>query len=76
MTTVPQNAAVPMPQPITSADEAERTIVQLMDVMDALLRVIEEETELVRAGRLANAAQLEKSKTDLARPLRHRGSHG
>jgi hypothetical protein len=67
MTTAPQNAAAAMPQPITSSEEAERTIVQLMDVMDALLQVIEEETALVRAGRLASAAQLEKSKADLAR---------
>jgi hypothetical protein len=38
-----------------------------MDVMDSLLGVIEQETELVRAGNLAGAARLESSKTELSR---------
>jgi len=52
---------------IGSAAEAEQVIGHLMDVMDALLGVVEEETALVRAGRIAEAARLEPSKQDLSR---------
>ena len=38
-----------------------------MDVMSALLGVIERETELVRAGKLREAMALEPKKTDLSR---------
>jgi hypothetical protein len=55
------------PRPVTSPAEALRLVSHLSDVMDALLGTIEEETELVRAGRLREAAQLEASKTDLSR---------
>jgi hypothetical protein len=39
----------------------------LMDVMSALLGVIERETELVRAGKLREAMNLENKKTELSR---------
>ena len=39
----------------------------LMDVMSALLGVIERETELVRAGKVREAMALEPQKTDLSR---------
>lgn len=54
-------------RPIGSAGEAELVITHLIDVMDALLGVIEEETTLVRAGKLAAAAQLEPTKQELSR---------
>jgi hypothetical protein len=60
-------AAPSSPPPIANAADAEQEIVRLMDVMDTLLKVVEEETNLVRAGRLATAAKLQQAKTDLAR---------
>jgi hypothetical protein len=39
---------------------------ELATAMDAILRVIEQETALVRAGRLADAAKLQAEKTELA----------
>lgn len=61
--------AQPAPQSrvVTNAAEAELLMKHLMDVMDALLGVVEEETELVRAGNLAAAAKLETSKAELTR---------
>lgn len=41
-------------------------IAHLSGVMDELLAVIEQETQLVRAGRLSEATQLSQQKTDLA----------
>jgi hypothetical protein len=55
------------PTPIQSAGEAEKLISHLVDVMDALLAMIEEETELVRAGRLDQVLAYEQTKTDLSR---------
>ena len=39
---------------------------ELATAMDAILRLVEQETELVRAGRLAAAAKLQAEKTELA----------
>jgi hypothetical protein len=63
----PATADTPLPRPVGDPAEAELLITHLMDVMDALLAVVEEETELVRAGRLAAAAKLEPSKHELTR---------
>jgi hypothetical protein len=52
---------------VTDAAEAELLMKHLMDVMDALLAVIEEETELVRAGTLSGLPQIEAAKTELSR---------
>ena len=52
---------------VTNTAEAELLMKHLMDVMDTLLGVVEQETELVRAGNLAGAAKLEASKTELSR---------
>ena len=38
-----------------------------MEVMSALLGIIERETELVRAGKVREAMRLEAQKTDLSR---------
>ena len=47
-------------------DEAEIVIIHLVDVMDAMLDLIEDETKLVRAGKLSAAAQLVPSKHELS----------
>jgi hypothetical protein len=55
------------PRPITNSSEAQDVIGHLSDVMDALLGVVDQETALVRAGRLSDAAKLEPTKSQLAR---------
>src|SRR5271169_2120080 len=50
-----------------NAAEARKLAENLMDVMSALLSVIEGETELVRAGKLREAMKLEPQKTELSR---------
>jgi hypothetical protein len=62
----PQQAQVPV-RPVSSAEEAELLIKHMLDVMDALLETIEEETRLVRAGKLIDATKLEATKTELSR---------
>jgi hypothetical protein len=47
--------------------DAGTLIAHLTGVMDSIIGVVEQETELVRAGRLTEAAQLEPAKTALAR---------
>jgi hypothetical protein len=54
------------PRPVSSAAEGDLVIKHLMDVMDALLGTIEQETALVRAGQLSEAAKLEAGKTELS----------
>ena len=41
-------------------------VAELLDVMDTIIGVLEQETALVRAGRLSEAAKLERTKTELA----------
>ena len=53
--------------PVETASDGERLIQHMFDVMDALLAAIEEETALVRAGRLSEAAKLEPTKAELSR---------
>src|SRR5471030_703592 len=63
-----QPAPAPAPVPMASTPaEARKLAENLMDVMSALLGVIERETELVRAGKLREAMAFEPSKTDLSR---------
>src|ERR1700733_3614681 len=61
-----QPVAVPIPMAATPA-EARKLAENLMDVMSALLGVIERETELVRAGKLREAMTFEPAKTDQSR---------
>ncbi len=61
-----QPAAAPIPLAITPAD-ARKLAENLMDVMSALLGVIERETELVRAGKVREAMAFEPKKTELSR---------
>ncbi len=63
-------AAPAKPAPLRAIDnqhEAQQVIGHLSDVMDALIGVVEEETKLVRAGRLTEVARLRAEKTNLAR---------
>ena len=53
--------------PAATAAEARKLAEILMEVMSALLVVIERETELVRAGKLREAMAFEPKKTDLSR---------
>jgi hypothetical protein len=51
---------------IASIGEAQHAIANLERIMDALLATVEEETGLVRNGRIAEAARLEEAKSELA----------
>jgi hypothetical protein len=55
------------PAPTATATDARKLAENMMDVMSALLGVIESETEMVRAGKLREALAFEPSKTDLSR---------
>jgi hypothetical protein len=52
---------------ISTPIEARKLAENLMDVMSGLLGVIERETELVRAGKLQEAMQLEVQKSEQSR---------
>ena len=56
----------PTPKIETEA-EAENLVRHLLAAMDALIATVEEETHLVRAGRLKEATAVEVTKTELAR---------
>jgi hypothetical protein len=61
-----QPAAAPKPVVSTPA-EARKLAEDMVEVMSALLDVIERETEFVRAGKLREAMRLEEQKTGLSR---------
>lgn len=65
----PQRQPAPVtPVPLaTTPAEARKLAENLMDVMSALLGIIEHETELVRAGKLREGMALEPKKTELSR---------
>ena len=64
----PQQRQAPVQIPsATTVAEARKLAETLMDVMSALLGVIERETELVRAGKLREAMAFEPQKTELSR---------
>ena len=64
----PQRREPQSPYPTaTTAAEARELAHNMMDVMSALLGVIERETELVRAGKLREAMAFEPEKTALSR---------
>ncbi len=63
-------AAVPAPaaRPAASTPlDIRKLSEELMEVMSALLGIIERETELVRAGKIAEAMRLEKQKSEMSR---------
>ena len=51
---------------INSVGEAELVIADLGRIMDALLATVEQETILVRAGKLSEAERLSAAKSELA----------
>lgn len=51
---------------VGSAADGEVLMRHLMQVMDDLLRMVEQETALVRAGKLAEASKLEAAKAELS----------
>ena len=60
--------SAPSPAPkIETAAEAENLVRHLLAAMDALVATVEEETALVRAGKLKDAAALEATKSELSR---------
>ena len=61
-----QQAATPLAVVSTAAD-ARKLAENLMEVMSALLGVIERETELVRAGKIREAMTTENKKAELSR---------
>jgi hypothetical protein len=64
----PQRRAAPVTAATAATSaEARKLAENLMEVMSALLGVIERETELVRAGKLREALAFEPQKTDLSR---------
>jgi hypothetical protein len=64
----PQRREATTPYPAaTTATEARKLAENLMEVMSALLGVIEQETELVRAGKLREAMRLEPQKSEWSR---------
>ena len=62
----PRETPAPILETATASD-ARKLAENLMDVMSALLGVIERETELVRAGKLREAMASEPRKTELSR---------
>ena len=59
-------AIVPPPAAATPA-EARKLAESMMEVMNTLLAVIEQETALVRAGKVREALKLEQNKNELSR---------
>jgi hypothetical protein len=57
----------PAAPPIQNAAEAENLVRHLLAAMDALVATVEEETALVRAGKVKEAIVLETAKSELAR---------
>ena len=57
----------PLPAPAVSATEIETLAVHFIEVIDALVDIVKQESELVRAGRLGQATQLATSKAELSR---------
>ncbi len=55
------------PAPVATAAEADHLAGQLSAVMHDLVELLQQETELVRAGRLRAAAQLAQPKAELTR---------
>jgi hypothetical protein len=64
----PQRREAPAPAAVAAnPGDARKLATDMMDVMSALLGVIERETELVRAGKLREAMAFEPKKTELSR---------
>lgn len=64
MSQQPQAKPAPRP-PVATAQQARGLAEEMMDVMSQLLAIVEQETKLVRAGKVREAMQLEPQKTAL-----------
>ena len=62
----PQRQPATPPMPMATAAEARQLAETLMEVMSALLGIIERETELVRAGKVREAMASVAKKTELS----------
>jgi hypothetical protein len=63
-----QRREAPSPTPVATTPAAARKLAEnLMEAMNALLAVIERETELVRAGKLREAMTFEPRKAELSK---------
>src|SRR5262249_17413804 len=62
-----EQAPTQQSKPVATTADADELAAHYISVMDALLDVLHQEAELVRAGALAEAAALEPSKTELSR---------
>jgi len=62
-----QPSAPPAKLAASTPTEARKLAEDMVEVMSALLGIIERETELVRAGKVHEAMQLEQQKGDLSR---------
>ena len=51
---------------MTATPQPQSAVDNLSAVMDAIVHIVEQETSLVRAGKLAEASRLNAAKTDLA----------
>lgn len=60
-------ATRPLHRQFSSAAEAHAVAAHLNDVMDGLLKLLDHETSLVRAGKLVEASNLEQTKSELAK---------
>jgi hypothetical protein len=68
MTATPQaQQASPVLPPVATPADARKLADGMLDTMNALLAVIERETELVRAGKIREGMALEKQKSELTR---------
>src|SRR5262249_4121915 len=67
MTMTTSSSPMTSPHAINSAAEADTLVTHFTSVMEQLVNVIQQETDLVRAGRLGTAAKLAQPKGDLTR---------
>jgi len=75
MTPTPQAQQAPAaPPPVTTPADARKLADSMLETMNALLAVIERETELVRAGKIREGMALESKKSELSR--RYAGAIG
>jgi hypothetical protein len=63
----PQQSPIPPRPTVATITQARKLSEELMDAMTSLLGVIENETALVRAGKLRDAMALEKHKSEMSR---------
>jgi hypothetical protein len=67
MNAAPSLSPMTAPAPLANAEEAERLITHFIEVMDALVDLVRQETDLVGSGRLGATAKLHKAKGELTR---------